>query len=514
MMATVMTVIVVEMSPPGCDTLGSPTRLLPPPPDTGYEILVATGSDGRVAVAERVNQLLMAAQGEYCLFLGHRVMITAALVAAHLVAQHAAGGAITIGSPAHEGSAGNAGPAIADCTGGNFSAPRAAILAAGGWARDLPLREELDLAHRLHVAGLPIVIAPGATTQASRPATGTDETAIAVGAADVDVYRRRPALLSYLPLGRFDDTSLRALLLRRLLLTWHVPPSLLLRLMSAVKSRSWGREWDRFRREYHYWWGARRAMEHALWLRLSRGPVILMYHAFGPHGERPSRYIVPAERFARQLAWLALCRYRVLGLDEVVACRRAGRLLPPRTVVLTADDGYVDTLTVAAPLLRHRRFPATVFVVSDALGGTNDWDVDTLLTGRRIATAAAIRAVRCAGDIRFGAHTRHHPSLTAIASARAREEIVGGRAALEAALGEEVTMFAYPYGHYDASGVALVEEAGYAGACGGFSGINDPGVPPYTLRRAEIRGTDSLFTFAMIVACGRTRPLARLRGGR
>jgi peptidoglycan/xylan/chitin deacetylase (PgdA/CDA1 family) len=45
---------------------------------------------------------------------------------------------------------------------------------------------------------------------------------------------------------------------------------------------------------------------------------------------------------------------------------------------LTFDDGYADTLTAAAPLMKRYGFAATCYVVSGALGGYNRWDAQFL----------------------------------------------------------------------------------------------------------------------------------------
>ena len=48
------------------------------------------------------------------------------------------------------------------------------------------------------------------------------------------------------------------------------------------------------------------------------GPTtILLYHAIGGESEQPGRYVVPRRRFELQMAWLALTRRRVIGLEEV-----------------------------------------------------------------------------------------------------------------------------------------------------------------------------------------------------
>jgi peptidoglycan/xylan/chitin deacetylase (PgdA/CDA1 family) len=94
------------------------------------------------------------------------------------------------------------------------------------------------------------------------------------------------------------------------------------------------------------------------------GAVILTYHSVAPpewaEWIDPRNRIEP-DRFARQMEFLARHR-RVIALDELVAAIEAGEPLPAGSVVLTFDDGYRDTLEVAAPILAHHGLPAIVYI--------------------------------------------------------------------------------------------------------------------------------------------------------
>ena len=68
------------------------------------------------------------------------------------------------------------------------------------------------------------------------------------------------------------------------------------------------------------------------------------------------------------MRWLAGRGYRILSLEEYVRCRQEHRLPPPRSVVITFDDGYADNASIAAPILAKHRFPATIFLVTDLVG--------------------------------------------------------------------------------------------------------------------------------------------------
>jgi peptidoglycan/xylan/chitin deacetylase (PgdA/CDA1 family) len=311
-------------------------------------------------------------------------------------------------------------------------------------------------------------------------------------------YRREPSRLPDSPLGAFSAAiSFRGIVLRRALLGLDVPPRALSWLRPLLGSRR-REHTDAFLRDYAYWRGVRHGLDQTdYYRRISRGPVILMYHAVGR--EPPSRYVVPQARFGRQMAWLKWRGYQVMSLRDLLAHRRENRLPPPRSVILTFDDGYADNWELASPTLQRYGFAATVFLVSGALGGVPTWTSEPALKDRPLLTISQIRDLMAAG-IEIGAHTRTHPSLTAVADPMTREsEVRGSREDLERCVGGPVRSFAYPFGDYDTELLALVERAGYEGACCSRSGINDPGAPAYELCRVEVRGTDSLLTFARMV---------------
>jgi peptidoglycan/xylan/chitin deacetylase (PgdA/CDA1 family) len=126
-----------------------------------------------------------------------------------------------------------------------------------------------------------------------------------------------------------------------------------------------------------YWSGA--AAAHARLTRAS-GAFILTYHSITPHGEH--RWIDPANAhpasvFSDQMRFLARRRH-VISMTELVRTLNAGRTPPRGSVVVTLDDGYLDTLSTAAPIMADHRIPATVYLATGYIdAGEPPW-IDTL----------------------------------------------------------------------------------------------------------------------------------------
>jgi peptidoglycan/xylan/chitin deacetylase (PgdA/CDA1 family) len=78
------------------------------------------------------------------------------------------------------------------------------------------------------------------------------------------------------------------------------------------------------------------------------------------------------DEFAAQVDAVARLA-RVIRLGEAVEAI-ARRKLPPRSVVMTFDDGYADTATEVLPVLEGRDVPATVFITTGSPGRLFWWD--------------------------------------------------------------------------------------------------------------------------------------------
>ena len=90
--------------------------------------------------------------------------------------------------------------------------------------------------------------------------------------------------------------------------------------------------------------------------------IILVYHRIAEHVLDPQFLCVSPSHFNEHLD----CLRRDYSVVSLSSLRRSlfNRQLPRKTVVLTFDDGYVDNLWNAKPLLERYDIPATMFVTS------------------------------------------------------------------------------------------------------------------------------------------------------
>jgi glycosyltransferase involved in cell wall biosynthesis/peptidoglycan/xylan/chitin deacetylase (PgdA/CDA1 family) len=111
-------------------------------------------------------------------------------------------------------------------------------------------------------------------------------------------------------------------------------------------------------------------------------PVILCYHRVYEPERDPHQLSVSRDHFREQLAVINRIGLAV-SLDQL-ADALPSQNFPRRSVVLTFDDGYLDNLENALPLLREAGVPATFYIVTGHIGRTGEYwwdDLERLVLG-------------------------------------------------------------------------------------------------------------------------------------
>src|SRR5581483_2967787 len=144
---------------------------------------------------------------------------------------------------------------------------------------------------------------------------------------------------------------------------------------------------------FHYcgglWW-----VRH----RSRHGARILMYHRFG--SGRDVRVLLE-----QQCRHLRKC-YHIISLTELGERLRSGSDLPPKSLVVTVDDGYRDFFEVAYPVFARYQIPVTVFLVTDFLDGKSRLWVDRLQYALAYATVDSFEITADRAARRFVLQTR------------------------------------------------------------------------------------------------------------
>lgn len=196
-------------------------------------------------------------------------------------------------------------------------------------------------------------------------------------------------------------------------------------------------------------------------MQLHRGvpTTVLTYHSVCA-ADAP--YTVTRDQFARQLEVVAK-RFTISRLRDLPARITAGE--SERNVAISFDDGFRNFVDEALPVLESFRIPATMFIVTGQLGGTNVWDAghpDIPITA--VMSDADLVGLAKHPLVDVGSHTVTHPNMRSLPPERMRLEALDSKETLEKLTGTRITAFAYPYGgydHYSDATERVLREQGY-----------------------------------------------------
>jgi peptidoglycan/xylan/chitin deacetylase (PgdA/CDA1 family) len=241
--------------------------------------------------------------------------------------------------------------------------------------------------------------------------------------------------------------------------------------------------------------------------------AILMYHSVR---DEPERYadsigvgiIHATSVFERHMEFVSR-RFNAVTLDEIRLFLEDGKPLPPRAVAVTFDDGFLDNVEVAAPILERFGIRAAFYLTVSIIGtkaapwycrlrhvfsnsGKKEWQIPgdakrwslTTARNREAALLAAfdycaalagdpleqtIRGIETDLDVEMlnggsafmmdwnearalqrnghivGCHTLTHPNVAQVALDVARKELVVSKHELEEELSARVAHFSYPH---------------------------------------------------------------------
>ncbi len=233
---------------------------------------------------------------------------------------------------------------------------------------------------------------------------------------------------------------------------------------------------------------------------------ILGYHRTMPwtdRGTAPTWNVTP-RRFQRQIEGLLDRGYQAWPLRKVLDFHRAGRPIPPRTFVVTFDDGYECVYHWAWPILRALGVPATIFLATAYLDSGppfpfDDWpsagSPDVPAESWKPLTSAQCAEMLGQGLIDLGSHTHTHAVFRGRPDAMV-QDIGTSLEVLHARFGLVDATFSFPF---DIAGPTLIAAARRAGLLCSLSSaavLVRPHSDPFTWGRFFVEESDTDSTLA------------------
>ncbi len=199
---------------------------------------------------------------------------------------------------------------------------------------------------------------------------------------------------------------------------------------------------------------------------------VLMYHRVidsAPNDPVQMHYVT-TDDFRSQMQIIEWFGYTPITFIDYKLYREGKLSLPAKPIIITFDDGYLDTYEKAVPIMINHNMRGVVFAMGDRSIRRASWDQKQHdCETYELMDDNQLRELRKLG-FEIGAHTMSHENLLDLNLDDASYQIKCSKQQIEEVLNEEVYSFAYPYGAVDKRVQSIVEKAGFAYACGVYSG--------------------------------------------
>ena len=187
--------------------------------------------------------------------------------------------------------------------------------------------------------------------------------------------------------------------------------------------------------------------------------AILGYHDF-TESRRPTQMIIHIDDFRAQMQAIKDAELSVISMQQFLDWKRGKQDIPEESVMITIDDGWKDTHTLAMPVLREFGYPFTAFLYKNYIS----------VGGRSMTLSQIQELVEAGGTI--CSHSVSHRNMAKPKGNTEEEKLAWLKSELEEShyfLEQNfpqgvLKTFAYPYGIFNDQVVELAGEFGYQAA--------------------------------------------------
>ena len=209
--------------------------------------------------------------------------------------------------------------------------------------------------------------------------------------------------------------------------------------------------------------------------------------------------------------------YTLISLTDFLESRKSGTLsaLPPKSLVITFDDGHESNYSLK-PIIEKHRIPVVIFLCAGIIGTKRhfwfrhdtSYEIESLKLIRdeqrlkilenlgfdeikeydypQALTKEEVQDLSQNPFFSLQSHSITHPCLPQCSPDKSYYEILQSKKDLESNYSLNIYAFAYPNGNYSDREIAFVEKAGYTCALTCDPGFNGAATPLFTLKRSEM----------------------------
>lgn len=203
---------------------------------------------------------------------------------------------------------------------------------------------------------------------------------------------------------------------------------------------------------------------------------VIMYHAIQGRTKSYSEcsYEIKEGTFENQIIYLKKNKFTSILFKDLLRLKK----IPPKSIIITFDDGHLSNYKYAFPILKKHGFKAVFFVTPGQFENQNRMKAHHL---REMASKG----------MEFGSHGMTHAYLDDLKDVSAHDELIKSKRILSNIIEKPVIAFSAPGGRYGLKHVNDAVDIGYKIFCTSRPGLIDPEKMLVTIPRIPVSQQNS-----------------------
>ncbi|HEX8931529.1 MAG TPA: polysaccharide deacetylase family protein, partial [Patescibacteria group bacterium] len=183
---------------------------------------------------------------------------------------------------------------------------------------------------------------------------------------------------------------------------------------------------------------------------------------------------VDSNIFDSQMNYLVTSGYHTISSDQVVNALINHQTLPPKSIVVTVDDGYDDAYNYAFPIAKKYNVTLDLMIPSGLINnpGYMNWSQLKEMAGNSL--------------IHVYNHTWSHAALGIADRTKIEFEVSTSQSQLQSELGKSINILTYPYGSFSPLAISILKEHGFIAGISTINGTTQCDSYIMTLHRTHI----------------------------
>lgn len=238
-----------------------------------------------------------------------------------------------------------------------------------------------------------------------------------------------------------------------------------------------------------------------------KGLPVLLYHKVSE--DTPDDLTVTTPQLRQHFRFISENGFNPVTAADVISFIEDEKYLPDNPILITFDDGFVNNIEFAYPLLKEYDLRATIFLPTAYLGKTGSWEIKP----EKVLSVEQLKAID-PQHIELALHSHSHKNYKEMPAMEIEKDLNDNINTLTMNNINFTRAFAYPFGGRPRDLSILksmqktMQSLNIKIAFRIGNRVNKiPFTDVYELKRIDIKGTDSFFVFKTKLAKGRFRQL-------